>query len=80
VRSNAGVEPVGNAADWAVVEFPEILARHVKYAAVADALQEDENFDKADKMEFKAEEALADEFDRVAVKQRQTRRFGVMAR
>lgn len=80
LRDNSSVQPEGNAADWELVEFPKILAEHVKAGAVADALREDENFTKANAMEARAEDALDAAFDRAQVKQRQGRRFGVLAR
>jgi hypothetical protein len=49
---------------WDLQRFPYILAKHIKLAAVAEALKEDEAFDKATVQEGLAEFALSKAMDK----------------
>jgi hypothetical protein len=63
LSNSTGVPPtVGS--DWRRQDFPAILARHVKLAATADALREDENANKATAWDLQADIELTDACDR----------------
>lgn len=57
-------------------EFPRVLSEYVKFAAAADALREDGQFDKATYMDGLATDALQKEIDIIELKQGQTRLQG----
>jgi hypothetical protein len=54
-------------------DFPRVLSEYVKFAAAADALREDGQFDKAVYMDGLAVDALQKEIDIIELKQGQTR-------
>lgn len=62
-----------NSGEW---EFPRVLSEYVKFAAAADALREDGQFDKAAYMDGLAADALQKEIDIIELKQGQTRLQG----
>lgn len=74
--------PLGalSSAKWQRQELPYELAVYAEFGAWADALAEDEKDDKSARREARAEEALANEYDKVQVKQKQTKRFRVLGR
>jgi hypothetical protein len=57
-------------------DFPRVLSEYVKFAAAADALREDGQFDKAVYMDGLAADALQKEIDIIELKQGQTRLQG----
>lgn len=64
IQAGTGQDPSTQAAYWLKQDFPYVLAKHVKLAAIADALREDEEFDKAIAAEAKAQEALFDAIEK----------------
>jgi hypothetical protein len=54
-------------------DFPRVISEYVKFAAAADALREDGQFDKAVYMDGLAADALQKEIDIIELKQGQTR-------
>ena len=56
--------------------IPRVISEYVKFAASADALREDGQFDKAAFMDALAVDALAKEVDIIELKQGQTRLMG----
>lgn len=57
-------------------DLPRVLSEYVKFAAAADALREDGQFDKAGYMDGLATDALQKEIDIIELKQGQTRLMG----
>lgn len=80
LQDGTGKNPSTETSYWKKQIFPKILASYVKHAASSDALREDEQYDKADRMEAAADGYLEAEIDRIAVKQNQTKRFRVKNR
>ena len=62
---------------WEVQSFPYILAKYVKLGAIADALREDEEFDKGLAAEAMAQDALFDAIEKVEKLIRQPGGFAV---
>jgi hypothetical protein len=77
VQQTTGQVPESNPSVWERQTMPEILGEYVKLAAYADTLREDGQVEKAAVQDMRAEKELDRQFDRVALKMSQTRRFAV---
>lgn len=66
-------------ASWRKQDFPFVLAKYSRMKAVAEALREDENHNKAILMDQKADKELMDALDRIEKLRRTHEAFAVIA-
>jgi hypothetical protein len=76
---STGVIP-GSNGSWQKQDFPYVLARAVKLVAIADALREDENLDKAIAWDAQGGQALMEALDRARPANRMQDTFTVQGR
>jgi hypothetical protein len=77
---STGATPPSNSTLWQWQAFPWVLARHVKLAAIGDALREDENLTKAAAWDTQADKALEQALDRMGPQMRAAPSFSVNGR